>query len=294
MRKGYSLSGFFLYLLFSILTITCVTTSATADLLKVPELKSRVTDLTRSLSASEKAAIESSLENLEKNKGSQLAVLMVKTTSPEVIEDYSMRVVEKWKLGRKGVDDGVLLLIAMQDRKMRIEVGYGLEGAIPDIAAGRIINEYITPAFRNGDYYSGVSAGANKIIGLINGEALPEPSTNQGDSFNDTGALLAMMIIGSSFITNLFVPLLGRLITVSLITVGGTIVIWILSHNFILTILAAFFLAIFTLGFSGPRSSSYRDGGGCGGGFGGGGRSSGGGFRGGGGGFGGGGASGGW
>ncbi len=84
MRKGYSLSGFFLYLLFSILTITCVTTSATADLLKVPELKSRVTDLTRSLSASEKAAIESSLENLEKNKGSQLAVLMVKTTSPEV------------------------------------------------------------------------------------------------------------------------------------------------------------------------------------------------------------------
>ena len=227
----------------------------------------------------EKASIESSLENLEKNKGSQLAVLMVKTTSPEVIEDYSMRVVEKWKLGRKYVDDGVLLLIAMADRKMRIEVGYGLEGAISDVAAGRIISEYITPAFRNGNYYSGVSAGTNKIIGLIHGEALPEPSTNQGDSFDDTGALLAMMIIGSSFVTNFFVPLLGRLISVSLITVGGTVVIWILSHNIILTILAAFFLIVFTLGFSGPRSSSYRDGG-YGGGFGGGGRSSEGGFSG--------------
>ena len=266
-----------------------------ADLVKVPDLKSRVTDLTSTLSKGEKAAIESTLENLEKNKGSQLAILIVNTTAPEAIENYSMRVAEKWKLGRKDVDDGILLLIAMKDRKMRIEVGYGLEGAIPDIAAGRIINEYITPAFRSGNYYSGVSAGANKIIGLINGEALPEPSTNQGDSFDDTSALLAMMIIGSSFITNLLVPLLGRLITVSLITVGGTIIIWILSHSAILTILAAFFLAVFTLGFSGPRSSSYRDGGGYGGGFGGGGGSrGGGGFSGGGGGFGGGGASGGW
>ena len=296
MFRRFSFSRLFPILLVVVGTVigTMASSSAIADLVKVPELKSRVTDLARILLASEKAAIEASLEIFEKNKGSQIAVLIVKTTTPEVIEDYSIRVVEKWKLGRKGVDDGVLLIIAMQERKMRIEVGYGLEGAIPDIAAGRIISEYITPAFRNGKYYSGVLAGTNKIIGLINGEALPEPSTNQGDNFDDTSALLAMMIIGSSFVTNLFVPLLGRLITVSVITVGGTLVIWFLSQNIILTILSAFFLALFTLGFSGPWSSSYRDGGGYGGGFGGGGRSGGGGFSGGGGGFGGGGASGGW
>lgn len=298
MFKRLSFSGLFLSLFIVIGTVLGIISSSTAmaGLVTVPDLKSRVTDLTSTLSTGEKAALESTLENLEKTKGSQLAILIVNTTAPEAIEDYSMRVVEKWKLGRKDVDDGVLLLIAMKDRKMRIEVGYGLEGAIPDIAAGRIINEYITPAFRNGNYYSGVSTGVNNIIGLINGETLPEPSSNQGNSFDDTSALLAMMIIGSSFITNLLVPLLGRLITVSLITIVGTIIIWILSHSAILTILAAFFLAVFTLGFSGTRSSSYRDGGGYGGGFGGGGgfRGGGGGFSGGGGGFGGGGASGGW
>ncbi|MEB8432867.1 YgcG family protein [Cocleimonas sp. KMM 6892] len=300
MYTRHSLSGLFLSLFIVIGTISgiLVSSSAMADLVKVPELNSRVTDLTGTLSSAEIAALESTLENLEKNKGSQLAILLVNTTSPEAIEDYSMRVVERWKLGRKDVDDGILLLIAMQDRKMRIEVGYGLEGAIPDIAAGRIIREYISPAFRSGNYYSGISAGTNKIIELINGEVLPEPSSNQGDSFDDTSALLAMMIIGSSFVTNLLVPLLGRLVTVSLITVGGTIIIWVLSQSAVLTIIAAFFLAVFTLGFSGSRSSSYRDGGGYGGGFGGGGGGfsggGGGGFSGGGGGFGGGGASGGW
>ena len=126
MRRGFSLSEFLLCLLIAI--GTTVSNNAAADLVKVPDLTSRVTDLARTLSTGEKVSIESTLENLEKSKGSQLAVLIVKTTSPEVIEDYSMRIVEKWKLGRKDVDDGVLLLIAIQDRKMRIEVGYGLEG----------------------------------------------------------------------------------------------------------------------------------------------------------------------
>ena len=132
---------------------------------------------------------------------------------------------------------------------------------------------------------------------MINGEILPEPTTTQGNSDNDTSAILAFMIMGSAFLTNFLVPLLGRLITVSLITAGGAIFIWFTSHNIILTIFAAFFLAVFSLGFSGSRSSSYRDGGGYGGGFGGGGGFSGGGgggFSGGGGGSGGGGASGGW
>ena len=267
--------------------------NAFADLQKIPELNSRVTDVTQRLNAAQVSSIEASLANLETAKGTQLAVLIINTTSPEVIEDYSLRVVEKWKLGRKNVDDGVLLLVALEDRKMRIEVGYGLEGVIPDIAAGRIIKEYIAPEFRRGNIAGGIEAGTAQIINLINGEPLPEPVTTQGDSFNDSTGLLAFMVIGSSFITSILVPLLGRLISVSVITVVGALVIWFISQNVFLTIMAVFLLAIFSMGFSAPRSSSYRDGGGYGGGFGGGG-SSGGGFSGGGGGFGGGGASGGW
>ncbi|PID33762.1 MAG: hypothetical protein CR955_00890 [Thiotrichales bacterium] len=266
-----------------------------ADWVKVPELSSRVTDLTQTLSVNEKVALESTLENLEKNKGSQLAILIVNTTAPEAIEDYSMRVVDKWKLGRKNVDDGVLLLIAMQDKKMRIEVGYGLEGAIPDIAAGRIINEYISPAFRNGEYYSGIVAGVNKIIGLINGEALPPPSSSQGKSSDAAGPLLFFLIFISSIVSRGLTVILGRLIATSIIAISGGVVVWFITQDIIFALFAAAFLGIFSSAFGSSKSSSYRDGGGYGGGFGGGGSfRGGGGFSGGGGGFGGGGASGGW
>jgi len=303
MFRSLSFSGLFLSLLIIIATVSGIIVSsnaiadrsAIADLVKVPELKSRVTDLTRTLSAGEKAALESALENLGKNKGSQLAILIVNTTSPEVIEDYSMRVVEKWKLGRKDVDDGVLLLIAMQDRKMRIEVGYGLEGAIPDIAAGRIINEYITPAFRSGNFYWGISAGANKIIGLINGEALPPPSSLQGSKDDSMGPILFFLVFVSTLISRGLTVMLGSLIATSIIAISGGVIIWLLTQDVFFSLFAAGFLAIFSFAFGSSRSSSYRDGGGYGGGFGGGGGySGGGGFSGGGGGFGGGGASGGW
>lgn len=268
--------------------------SAFAELLEVPELKSRVTDLTQSLSASDVSRIEASLANLEQLKGAQVAVLIVNTTSPEVAADYSLRVVEKWKLGRVGIDDGVLLLIAIKDRKMRIEVGYGLEGAITDLSSGRIIKEYIAPEFRKGNIAAGVEAGLTQIIKLINGEPLPEPTTSQGRSDEDVSTILAFMTIASGFLVRFLVPFLGRLITVSVVTLAGAGIIWFLSSNLVLTIFAVFFLGIFSLGFTGSNSSSYRDGGGYGGGFGGGGSRGGGGFSGGGGGFGGGGASGGW
>lgn len=262
----------------------------------VPNLTQRITDLTQTLSAEQISHVEATLTSLEKTEGSQLAVLIIPTTHPESLEDYSLRVVEKWKLGRKNTDDGVLLLIAKNDRKIRIEVGYGLEGAITDLSAGRIIKEYITPEFRQGRFYNGILAGTGQISNLIKGEALPAPTTNQGNTNNDIGGMLAFMIIGSSFLTTFLVPFLGRLITVSAITFGGAAIIWFSSNNIYLTILAVFFLGIFSLGFSGSLSNSYRDGGGgYGGGFGGGGGlGGGGGFSGGGGGFGGGGASGGW
>ncbi len=282
------------YFISLLLISFALSTNVQADLQPIPALNERVTDLTATLSANQKTHIEQTLSQLEQEKGSQLMVLIVPTTSPEAIEDYSLRVVEKWKLGRKDVDDGVLLLIAKDDRKMRIEVGYGLEGAVTDVYAGRIINEYISPEFRRNKFYDGVLAGTEQIANLIRGESLPPANTNQGNRDNDTAGMLAFLVMGSSFITSFLVPLVGRLISVSLVTIGGALLVWFLSHSVYLVILSVFFLGIFSLGFSGSRSSSYRDGGGYGGGFGGGGFGGGGGFSGGGGGFGGGGASGGW
>jgi len=286
----------FKFLLLNLIVISGLFNYAHADLQTIPALQTRLTDLTNTLSANQKTHIEQNLKDLEQSKGSQVAVLIVPTTKPESIEGYSLRVVEKWKLGREGVDDGVLLLIAKKDRKMRIEVGYGLEGAITDLSAGRIIYEYISPEFRRGSFYHGVLAGTGQITNLINGESLPAPQSNHQNKKDNTHNIFTMMVFASAFLSSILAPLLGRIITVSLITLGGAVLIWWISNNIIFTLVGALFLGFFSLAFSGSRSSSYRDGGGgYGGGFGGGGSSSsGGGFSGGGGGFGGGGASGGW
>ena len=128
----------------------------------------RVVDQTGTLSAEQKASLERLLEAFEKRKGSQIAVVMVKSTTPEAIEQYALRVAEQWKLGRKGVDDGALLAIAKDDRAMRIEVGYGLEGALNDATAKRIIAEVITPRFREGDFFGGISAGVDRKSTRLN------------------------------------------------------------------------------------------------------------------------------
>lgn len=142
---------------------------------EIPNLSSRVTDLSGLLSDDQKQALESKLEAFETRKGSQVILVIVPTTGKASIEQYSMRLAEAQKIGRKGVDDGVILLIARNDRELRIEVGYGLEGAIPDASAQRIIDEYIVPRFKNGDYYGGADAGLEKIMQLIQGEPLPQP-----------------------------------------------------------------------------------------------------------------------
>lgn len=141
----------------------------------VPALKARVTDLTGTLSVQQKSELEARIAAYEQRRGSQIAVLILPSTKPEEIEQYSMRVAEAWKIGRKGVDDGLLLTVAKDDRRLRIEVGYGLEGAIPDSAASRVIEERIVPRFREGDFYGGIRDGVDQLIRLAEGERLAPP-----------------------------------------------------------------------------------------------------------------------
>jgi uncharacterized protein len=139
----------------------------------VPAFKAYVTDETGTLTAVQKNQLEQKLRAFTRQKGSQIAVLIVPTTQPETIEQYSMRVAESWKPGRKGVDDGVLFVLAKNDRKFRIEVGYGLEGVLPDAVSKRIDSEVIKPYFRKGDFYGGINAGIDSMIQTINQEKLP-------------------------------------------------------------------------------------------------------------------------
>ncbi len=258
----------------------------------VPPLTGRVVDLTGTLSGAAVTRIEAKLADLEAHKGSQIAVLMVATTQPEDIEQFGIRVAEQWKLGRKGVDDGAILLIAKDDRRVRIEVGYGLEGALPDVTASRIIGDTIAPLFKQGNYDGGVEAGVDRMIAVVNGESLPapdpkwEPKPNIG---NYLPMLLVVVVIAGGLLRALLGSVGGSLAT------GGVVgvVAWLLSHLLPIGLVAGVAGFIFALLFG--SSGGWVTGGGWGGGFGGGrGGGGGGGFGGGGGSFGGGGASGGW
>ena len=146
----------------------------------IPALTARVTDTTGTLDGQQTRALESELAALERRKGAQIGVLIVATTKPEDIAQYAIRVYDAWKLGRKGVDDGVLLVVAKDDHRVRIEVARGLEGAIPDAATARIIRDYVTPKFRAGDFYGGIHDAADALTKLVDGEALPPPSAKGG------------------------------------------------------------------------------------------------------------------
>jgi uncharacterized protein len=164
------------------------------SLAPIPALDSPVVDTTGTLDAAQKQQLEAQALALQQRKGSQLQVLLVPSTQPETIEQYAVRVFEQWKLGRNGVDDGVLLLVAKDDRRVRIETGYGLEGAIPDAIANRVIQEYLAPRFRAGDYAGGIADATATLVKLIDGEALPEPvSTHRvsGEGGRGGGVLFA-------------------------------------------------------------------------------------------------------
>ncbi len=258
----------------------------------VPLLKARVTDLTGTLTTEQQVAIESRLAGFEQKKGSQIALLIVPTTQPEDIAQYSIRVVDQWKLGRKGVDDGVLLLVAKNDRQLRIEVGYGLEGALNDATAKRIIDEFIVPRFKQGDFFDGVNAGLDHIIGVIEGEPLPAPVPKSGTGIERLEqyfvVLFFVAIAAGSLLRALFGDFLGGLLNGGLMGV----IVWLLGAGLIFALVLGFIAFIITLGGM-MRGMGSGFGGGSGS-FGDGGFSSGGGFSGGGGGFGGGGASGQW
>lgn len=245
----------------------------------VPSLKSRVTDLTNTLSSSQQAQIEQMLQAFEQRRGSQIAVLLVPTTKPETIEQYSLRVVEQWKLGRKGMDDGVLLLIAKQDRRVRIEVGYGLEGILPDARAKQIISNTLTPRFKRGAFYEGIQAGIQQILEAVEQE--PTATTKPARKDAPQGVTDSRV-----WIAPLILPIFSILFPLGLL-LAMAVSIWRESRT---PIRGASTRRRSRQNDDDDRSSSWSSGGWSGGGFGGGG----GGFSGGGGSFGGGGASGSW
>lgn len=179
------------HLLACTLTCFCVLASA-QNLLAVPPLSARVIDQAGMLNAGQRAELEKALADYETRKGSQIAVLLLDSTEPETIEQYSIRVADAWKLGRKGVDDGVILLIAKNNSnasgRMRIETGRGAEGTLTDAQAKRILQDVIAPLFRQNDYYGGLAAGISVITKLLDKEAFPEPAKgSQAQSDDDLG-----------------------------------------------------------------------------------------------------------
>ncbi|MCW5660010.1 MAG: YgcG family protein [Burkholderiaceae bacterium] len=266
--------------------------AAAQGLVPVPPLQARVTDLTGTLTAPQSAALEQSLRAFENRKGTQIAVLIVPTTGPEAAEQFALRVVEQWKLGRRKVDDGVLLLVAKDDRTVRLEVGYGVEGALPDATARRIIAEVITPPFRQGDFYGGIAAGVDRMVRVLDGETLPAP-TRRGAAPDDNGLgqTWPVLFIVALVLGGVLRRTLGRL--PGALAVGGVlgVVAWFAIGAIAVAAVAGligFFVTLLGIGMGG-HGGMHGHGGHRGGGFGGSG-----GFRGGGGGFGGGGATGRW
>lgn len=267
----------------------------------IPPFDSPVVDTTNTLDAATRRQIAQQALALQQRKGSQLQVLMIPSTQPEDIEAYAVRAFESFRLGRKGIDDGVLLVIAKDDRKARIEVGYGLEGAIPDIAAGRVIQEYLVPRFRQDDYAGGVVDATAQLVKLVDGEPLPEPvaSNRAGPDTGDEWLfILFAAFISSLMARSIFAGLPAGLRILFTAAIGG-LVAWLMSQLLFVAgvgVVIGFFAGL--LGGGGGRYARHRDWGGFGGGSSGGGSwgggSSGGGWSGGGGMSGGGGASGSW
>lgn len=277
-----------------------------AGLQNIPGYSSRVVDTVGLLQPDEKARLEQKLQAFEERKGSQVAVLIVATTQPEEIEQYSIRVADAWKPGRKGVDDGAILIVAKQDRRMRVEVGRGLEGALTDLVSRRVIDETVRPAFRAGEFGAGIEAGVDRMIGVIDGEPLPPPDPRWSGGGEDEGTnWIAAAVLAVALLLALAVSAAKGRAGASLAS-GSTFgaMALVFTGSIVFALIAALFGTLVGLDSRAGRGAYYSPGrrgrydGGFGGGFGGGmggGGFGGGGFGGGmGGGFGGGGASGGW
>ncbi|MEQ8353011.1 MAG: TPM domain-containing protein [Leptospiraceae bacterium] len=290
-------SSFAFFLLLSALSLP---SSLQAQEVPLPEMEARVLDRAGMLSPADAQALTQKLKSLEDRQGSQVAIVILPTIGDVPIEDFSIRLVEKWKLGREGVDDGVLILVAQNERKMRIEVGYGLEGVIPDAKANRIIDQIMTPNFRAGNYYEGLDKATDAIIALIDGEELPSledvPLQNQEgegiESFDTSGFgqfFFIAVLVGALILRVIY----NGFLAVSIMAPVGILLGWLLigfSVTMIFSALFAAFIGAFGRG-GGVGSGGFAS---SGGGFSSGGGGFSGGFSGGGGSFGGGGASGSW
>ncbi len=269
------------------------------SVLPVPALTAHVIDQTSTLDTAQQAAMETRLAELEKREGTQLVVLMVPTTAPEDIASYANRVANEWKIGRTEVGDGVLLVVAKADRKMRIEVAKSLEGAIPDLAASRIIDHAMMPKFRGGDFAGGLNAAIDQLSARIAGEPLPEPARDSPGSQSDWNWL---DVAGVGFFVvlglgQLVRSIFGKRLGAVLMGGGVGVLAFVITASVLLSSVAGIGALLFVLmAGSSARGVPWGGGGGGGGGWGsGGGSSGGGGFSSGGGGdFGGGGASGSW
>lgn len=268
----------------------------------VPALSGHVIDQAQGLSADQAQALDAKLSQFEQQRGTQMVVLLVTSTQPEDIAAYAQRVGDAWRIGRKDVGDGLLLVVALQDRRVRIEVAKALEGTIPDLAASRVIEKAITPAFRQGDIAGGLNAGVDRLMALVTGEQLPEPkphrSTGQGGGF-DLNSLVVFGLIGIPIVSGILGAVFGRKLGALLTGALGGGIVWLLTTSLMLGVFGGLMATVLALamgkgGRGGPGGFGPVGGlgGGSGGGWGGG---SGGGWSSGGGGdFGGGGASGRW
>jgi uncharacterized protein len=212
----------------------------------VPSLTAPVTDLTGTLTPDQVAALDAKLRAFAQARGSQVAVLIVPTTRPEEIEQYSIRVVEQWQIGRKNIDDGVLVLVARDDRRVRIEVGYGLEGALPDATANRIITQDIVPSFKRGDYYGGISTGVDRIMRVIEGEPLPEPEISPPAAgvpglFSVLPVLFVFVLVGGSILRRILGRVGGALATGGIVGLLTWLLVAVLGISVLAGLIAFFF-----------------------------------------------------
>jgi uncharacterized protein len=275
------------------------------DAVPVPKLEARVTDLTGTLSAAQRESLESRLRAFEQAKGSQVAVLLVPSLGAETVEEFAGRVADTWQLGRKGVDDGVLFVVALKERRMRIHTGRGVQGTLTDALSKRIVAEVVAPHFRAGDFPGGIQAGVDAILKAIEGEGLPPPPERRGSGPQAGGLDSYANFLFLGFFLVPVVAMVLRQMFGRLLGAGATsgltgIAAWIVFGSLAFALVAGFLAFALTL-FSGAglARSARRGGWGggyipSGGGWGGGSWGGGGGFSGGGGGFDGGGASGGW
>lgn len=266
--------------------------------LPLPPLRARITDQSGTLDATALATLEAKLAAFEAAKGTQVAVVLVPTTQPEDIADYTQRLGDAWKIGRREVGDGVLFVIATQDRRMRIAPAKTLEGAIPDLVARRILDEAVAPAFKRGDYAGGIAAGLDRIFAQVSGEGLPAPAAASEDTASPWTWLVLFMLFVQPVVGGVLRAVLGK--KLGILAAGGVagLFAWWLSADIVLACLATlagWVVAVIYPGWPGGTSGGGWSRGSSGGGWSHGGGSSPGGFSSGGGGnFGGGGASGNW